>query len=112
VRVIASASPSRSASTANVVLLRAPFGLPGLPGRNGRPRVFLAFLRGSLMLSLRRWALGGFLPAAALPYEECNVLWVSGPPPAGSPLLFPLELLVSCDHNRVNAPVLFAVCSN
>jgi hypothetical protein len=37
-RVRASASPSSRASIANVVLWRAPFGLPGLPGLKRPPR--------------------------------------------------------------------------
>src|SRR5215204_4346330 len=41
-RVRASASPSSRASIANVVLWRAPFGLPGLPGLKRLPRRWAA----------------------------------------------------------------------
>src|SRR5262245_26785013 len=55
-RVIASDSPSSNASIARVVLLRAPFGrpfgLPLLPGLNGRPRCcFAVFSAGAQGIS-------------------------------------------------------------
>lgn len=50
-RVSLSPSPSSIASAASVALWRAPFGLPGLPGPNGLPRVFGAFLRGVVIVS-------------------------------------------------------------